>query len=142
MKRKTSGCFALVFLFFVAAFSKSIYSGAVDSSVYKSSLQQSIVDWWPTFHHDLTHTGNSNSAGPNTNQTLWKFNTGGQVDSPAVVGGVVYVGSYDRKVYALNASNGDLIWNYTTGGEVDSSPAVVGGIVYVGSEDNRVYALN
>jgi hypothetical protein len=43
------------------------------------------------FHHDLMHTGNSNSEAPNTNQTLWKFNTGGQVDSPVVAGGVVYV---------------------------------------------------
>ena len=26
-----------------------------------------------------------------------------------------------------------LLWNYTTGGVVDSSPAVVGGVVYIGS---------
>jgi outer membrane protein assembly factor BamB len=35
---------------------------------------------------------------------LWSFTTGGAVDSsPAVVGGVVYVGSDDHQVYALDA---------------------------------------
>ena len=58
------------------------------------------------FHDDLAHTGYSNSAAPETNQTLWEFNTGGQVGSPSVVDGVVYVGSYDHKIYAFNASTG------------------------------------
>ena len=62
--------------------------------------------------------------------------------SPAVAGGVVFVGSYDGKVYALNASTGALIWSYTTGASVFSSPAVAGGVVYVGSDDRKVYALN
>ena len=62
--------------------------------------------------------------------------------SPAVVGGVVYIGSEDGNVYALNAANGAELWNYTTGGTVDSSPAVVGGVVYIGSDDGNVYALN
>jgi outer membrane protein assembly factor BamB len=34
------------------------------------------------------------------------------------------------------------LWNYTTGGFVDSSPAVAAGIVYVSSGDDNVYALN
>ncbi len=36
------------------------------------------------FHDNLAHTGYSNSQAPETNQTLWKFNTGGQVGSPSV----------------------------------------------------------
>jgi len=101
------------------------------------------VDWWPMFHHDLTHTGYSTSIVPNTNQTLWNYTTGSWVDSsPAVAGGVVYVGSDDHNVYALNATTGARIWNYTTGSYVDSSPAVAGGVVYVGSGDSKVYALN
>src|SRR3989337_3750622 len=106
------------------------------------SSAQPTADSWPMFHHDVKHTGNSNSAGPDTNKTLWKSNTGGQVDSPVVADCVVYVGSYDRKVYALNASNGAYIWSYTTGCYVDSAPAVSDGIVYVASEDKKVYALN
>ena len=35
--------------------------------------------------------------------------------SPAVVDGVVYVGSYDFYVYALDAGSGKLRWRYETG---------------------------
>jgi hypothetical protein len=61
--------------------------------------------------------------------------------SPAVADGIVYVGSLDGKVYALNATTGALVWNFTTGWEVFSSPAIASGVVYVGSEDGNVYAL-
>jgi len=38
---------------------------------------------------------------------LWNFSTGGGVtSSPAIVGGVVYVGAEDDNVYALNATMG------------------------------------
>jgi outer membrane protein assembly factor BamB len=98
---------------------------------------------WPMFHHDVSHTGYSTSTAPNTNQTLWNYTTGDRVfSSPAVVGGIVYVGSRDGNVYALDASTGAKVWNYTTGSWVDSSPAVVGGLVYVGSADQNVYCLN
>ncbi len=55
--------------------------------------------------------------------------------------GVVYIGSGDHNVYALNASTGAKLWSYTTGDTVYSSPAVANGVVYVGSFDNNVYAF-
>ena len=76
---------------------------------------------------------------------LWSYETSDDVfSSPAVSGGVVYVGSRDNGLYALDASTGDLLWRYETGGNVylESSPAVSGGVVYVGSRDNRLYALD
>jgi glucose dehydrogenase len=51
-------------------------------------------------------------------------------------------GFVNAGVYALNATTGAKVWNYTTGGSVHSSPAVANGVVYVGSFDNNVYALN
>jgi hypothetical protein len=73
----------------------------------------------PMFRHDLTHTGYSTSASHCTNQTLWSYTTGNQVhSSPAIFGGVVFVGSDDNKIYALNASTGAFLWNYTTGNAV------------------------
>ena len=64
------------------------------------------------------------------------------LSSPAVVDGSVYIGSYDGKVYALDAVNGRLKWSFATGYAVVSSPAVADGVVFVGSEDSKVYALN
>ena len=63
--------------------------------------------------------------------------------SPAVVNGVVYVGSdSNRTLSALNAITGAQLWSYATGSNVNSSPAVVNGVIYVGSQDGNVYALN
>jgi len=57
------------------------------------------------------------------------------------VRGLVYVGSEDASLYALNAKSGAKIWSYTTGDNVFSSPAIWDGVVYVGSGDYSVYAL-
>jgi len=98
---------------------------------------------WPMFHNDLAHSGYSKSTGPLTNQTLWKYQTGSSIESsPAVVDGVVYIGSEDQNFYALRASDGAQIWHFATGGYIDSSPVVVGDVVYFGSRDGYVYALN
>ena len=48
---------------------------------------------------------------------------------------------FDDNTYALNATSGAKLWNYTTGGAIYSS-AVAGGVIYVDSSDNSVYALN
>jgi outer membrane protein assembly factor BamB len=72
----------------------------------------------------------------------WTFATGGSVvSSPAVVNGVVYIGSNDHNVYALNVHTGRKLWSYATGAEIYSSPVAVNGIVYVGSNDGNLYAL-
>jgi outer membrane protein assembly factor BamB len=111
---------------------------------FLSVKANSSSDDWPMFNHDLSHTGYSTSTAPKTNKTLWTFTTGGAVEtSPAVVNGVVYVGSDDGYVYALNAANGSLIWKYNTYGPVQSSPAVVDGLVYIGGyHSHAVFALD
>jgi outer membrane protein assembly factor BamB len=58
-----------------------------------------------------------------------------------VANGVVYIGSDDFSVYALNAKTGSELWSYATGNEVLSSPAIVNGVVYVGSVDFNIYAF-
>jgi outer membrane protein assembly factor BamB len=82
----------------------------------------------------LTH-GYTDSVVPLTNQTLWKFNTGGQVGSPTVVDGVLYVGSYDHNLYALTSKPAKFYGPRKPRAIVISKPAVAEGIVCVGSED-------
>ena len=64
------------------------------------------------------------------------------LSSPAVVDGVVYVGSGDGHCYALDAATGQLTWKFATGDVVHSSPAVVDGTVYFGSWDTFLYAVD
>jgi hypothetical protein len=54
---------------------------------------------------------------------------------------MVFVGSYDSSVYALNASTGVRIWSYKTDDYVSSSAAVVNGTVFIGSGDGAFYAF-
>jgi len=74
----------------------------------------------------------------------WKFKSGGKIfSSPAILNGIVYFGSEDHYLYAVELSSGRQLWKFKTGGTVDSSPAVYENVVYFGSFDgyyNRTYA--
>ena len=63
--------------------------------------------------------------------------------SPAIGSeGTVYVGSWDKKLYAINGKSGDKLWEFETGGYVLSSPSIgPDGTVYVGSHDNKLYSI-
>lgn len=77
-----------------------------------------------------------------TGQEKWSYQPGGYIyASPAVVNGVVYVGSQDHSLYALDGLTGEKKWSYQTGGAIASTPIVVNNIIYVGSGDGNVYAL-
>ena len=74
---------------------------------------------------------------------------GGIISSPTVANGVVYVGSLDNSLYALDARSGTKLWSFATRDAIrslryviHSSPAVANGVVYVGSLDNSLYALD
>lgn len=101
-----------------------------------------------------TGTGHVLALNSVNGEKLWDFKTAGRtfedgdtisdgvLSSPAVADGRVYVNSQLYYVYALNASNGSQIWNYTTGQEVYAAPLVFGDLVYVCSFDGYVYAFN
>src|SRR5665647_1838846 len=95
------------------------------------------------FRADAANTGVYDDGGVRpSNVQKWSYTTGGIVySSPAISNGMVYVGSYDGNVYALNAADGTKVWSYVTGGTA-SSPAVANGLVYIGGTDGYIYALN
>jgi len=110
--------------------------------------QCAFSPFWAEFHkHNMKRWNRcENVLGVNNVGNLvlkWSYTTGSYVDSsPAVVIGVVYIGSEDGNVYALDAKTGAKLWSYKSGSGVFSSPAVANGVVYVGSWDNNVYALD
>lgn len=66
--------------------------------------------------------------------------------SPALSsdGNTIYLGSYDKTLYSLDASNGNIEWTYRTGGAIVSSPTISAddSVVYVGSYDMKLYAVS
>jgi len=62
--------------------------------------------------------------------------------SPTVVDGVVYVGSFDRRVHAVSATTGQRLWvSPTAGAGFSVNPVVANGLVYAGSRDGYFYAF-
>ena len=72
----------------------------------------------------------------------WKFKTGDSVYSPAVSDGVVYFGSRDNHLYAVDINTGEEKWKYKTGKLAKSPPIVVDGIVYFENKKNHLYAVD
>ena len=119
------------------------YSDVLDKS-YPTLNSDSPAGQWAMFRHDLLHSGVADSTGAlPKGQVQWTFSTGGVVQSsPTIVDGMVYFGSADGKIYAVDAVSGNEKWEYQTGSWVLSSPAVVDGVVYIGSNDGRMLALD
>jgi outer membrane protein assembly factor BamB len=94
------------------------------------------------------NTGAGSRSKPKVNPTkhkrfLWEFETGSYVESSPAIGsdGTVYVGSEDKKLYAINPKSGVKLWEFVTGGAVGSSPAIgPDGTLYIGS-GNKLYAI-
>ena len=73
----------------------------------------------------------------------WRFRTQANVwAAPTVKDGVVYFGSLDHHIYALEAETGKLKWQFEAEGGITTSPLVLDGRVYVGALDRKLYALD
>jgi len=98
---------------------------------------------WPMFRGGQSLLGTAQGTLPDSLQFLWKFKTGGEIkSSPVINEGLVFIGSADANVYAIDLENGHKVWAYPTGDAVEAVPCVVDGCVFVGSSDNFLYALD
>jgi outer membrane protein assembly factor BamB len=120
-----------------------------DSISYKETTAPSTVlspmnSSWPTYCHDVRHTGQSQYSTVNTaGVEKWRIPLAGWVMGSPVIDKnyVIYVGSND--FFALYP-NGTVKWVYDTG-RIWSAPAIdENGIIYVGSVwamPNYLYAF-
>ncbi|HEY0732784.1 MAG TPA: PQQ-binding-like beta-propeller repeat protein [Chitinophagaceae bacterium] len=78
-----------------------------------------------------------------TPSLLWSVHTAGPLIGSAVTdGNVVYFGSADHHLYAVQITNGNLLWKYPTGGTIRSTPLMVGENIIVNSGDGILYCLD
>lgn len=107
----------------------------------------------------LSDDGNLYKLERKSGKFVWQFDTGGgsvprdfpSLKSPTydrstsaatVVGETVYIGSADKRLYAVDTETGKEKWHFETGGIVRPTPAVADGLVFFGSYDNHVYAVD
>ncbi|MCP4974806.1 MAG: PQQ-binding-like beta-propeller repeat protein [Maribacter sp.] len=75
-------------------------------------------------------------------EIVWQFKTADRVySSPALDGNMVFIGSGDHHLYAIDKTTGKEVWRYKTGGAVHSSPFIWNNFVCVGSNDGYLYAI-
>ena len=75
-------------------------------------------------------------------EVVWRKEIDGIINSsPAFADGGVYIGGGDGYLYALDATNGDVLDRIELGGEV-FSPAVSDGEVYVANDKTEVYGIS
>lgn len=96
------------------------------------------------FRGNAAHTGFYPGPAPREfHRVKWKFLTGARVvGSPVIHEKVIYFGSDDGNVYAVDAESGRQVWKTPTRGPVPSTPAVANGTLYIGSYDGKLYALD
>lgn len=66
-------------------------------------------------------------------------------NSPTYANGILYVGGFDRRVHAVNASDGKLKsgWSFVIAGAgYETNPIVANGKVYIANRDGHIYALD
>jgi outer membrane protein assembly factor BamB len=97
---------------------------------------------WPTYRHDCLRSGATNAEVPTDLRSLWQTRVGGRLSACTAAGGKVFVASVDQhRVCALDAKDGQLCWDYTAGGRVDTPPTLHEGLVLFGAADGWVYCL-
>lgn len=121
-----------------------------------SSSSVMAVDW-PTFRGNATRSGFTSENIPNQLRERWQFRlpaaprpawpTSDRMEydlafQPVIVGDLVlFGGSADDQVYALDAKTGQIRWRFFTEGPVRFAPAAWKDRVFVVSDDGHLYAL-
>jgi len=130
--------------------------GPAYSQIEDRNSQIENPDDWPTYRHDAARSGATKTTVPAQLEQAWQTPIAGNprfrggdvipakagISSVTVAAGMVFVAAVDRHtVHALAADSGTPLWNYTTGGRVDSPPTYFEGRILFGSADGYVYCL-
>jgi eukaryotic-like serine/threonine-protein kinase len=113
--------------------------------VATSAAQNGVGEGHAMFRGGAAHTGvyDNAASGRALLGVQWRFMTDGDViGSPAVAGDIVYIGSGDGFVYALDRATGMARWKRDMGSPIASSPAIGTRRVFFGTRDGRFHALD
>jgi len=85
----------------------------------------------------------ASTQAPIEKNTVWEFACEDEIrGSPTYSNGIIYIGSYDNNLYALDSDTGQFVWKYPTDGGIVSKPAIYENAVYFGSEDKRLHVVS
>lgn len=145
-----------------------LYVGGLDSMLYCIVADRGTIKWKRSVHGEVrsrvalgkktlycvSGDGNLYAISRADGAVVWTFHTRGEkkyspfafadyfFSAPVPDGDIVYFGSGDGSVYAVNRVTGQLVWKFVTGDVVHSTPSIAGDNLYIGSFDGFVYCLN
>ena len=93
---------------------------------------------WPTYQHDVRHTGCSASVGPPVPMLKWSRDTGGRAGLVTGSAGTLYLQS--DAVYAIDPDDGTTEWSYPVSGACVPATGHHGRIYVTGADE--LWALN
>jgi outer membrane protein assembly factor BamB len=97
---------------------------------------------WLLFRGNAQQNGVADSKLPDKLEILWTFKTEDAIENAvAVADGVVYAGSMDEHLYAIDLTKGTQKWKYK-GTSFKAAPAVRGGFVYAGDVDGNLHCVD
>jgi hypothetical protein len=97
---------------------------------------------WPMYRHDLARSGAATTEVATDGRSVWEADLPAPLTAPVVAAGKCFVASIDaHTVHALDAASGNMVWQFTAGGRIDSPPSVADGRVVFGCRDGWVYCL-
>jgi hypothetical protein len=97
---------------------------------------------WPTFRHDNNRSGYAKTDVPAEVEESWKKQFGTKLSQPVIADGKLLLSAVnEHTVFCLDADSGREIWNFVSGGRVNSSPTIYKGLALFGCADGCVYAL-
>ncbi len=108
-----------------------------------AQIIRSLASWNGTLY-GVNYANQLVAAEAKADKLSWVYeNDGAQfLTSPGVDEALVYAGSRDKHLHALDRLTGKPVWKFKTGGRVESSPLVFDDAVVFGSSDGRLYALD
>ncbi len=97
---------------------------------------------WSSFRGSAARAGITTDRLPPPLKHVWSFQTQGAIDgSPILTTGVIYVGSRDQWLYALDAQNQSELWRYHAGAPLRSTPTLHGDTLFFGDDDGTLHAV-
>ncbi|MDQ0088685.1 outer membrane protein assembly factor BamB [Paenibacillus anaericanus] len=96
------------------------------------------------FRGDLHNTGVSVTQGlPELTGEKWKIQIPGEIHSSLVLAdGTLYFGTEEGHFYAVNATDGEIVWDVIFDGKIRSSAAIYENMLYFTDTTSTLYALD
>jgi outer membrane protein assembly factor BamB len=111
---------------------------AIGGQVVAEIVQDDENIYLPYYNYDLV------ALNRETFDQTWMVDTENGIWSEPLLTeeGILYFGSLDHKLYAVDTADGSVLWTRELGGAITGTPALYNDRLYIGSFDRKVYELS